>query len=86
MHELEDSLVAGCVVCAVIAVAVRLANFVFRVGAESHLASDHGVVCLLARRGERHRASAGKVDRIRCAAITCPNNFVIATCSRQLDR
>ena len=84
MHELEDGF-AAAVVCAVIAVAVRRALFAFRAAAESHLASDHGVVCLLARRGERHRAFGRKVNRNRRAAVICPNNFVIATCSRQLD-
>ena len=72
MHELEDGF-AAAVVYAAIAVDVRRAHFAYRVGAENHLAIiDHGV-CLLARRGERHRAFAGKVDFIRRVAF-CLNN------------
>ena len=76
MHELEDGFVAGCVVIAAIVLIGTIvgALFAFRVGAESHLAADHGAR-LIARRGERHRAAAGKVDFIRRVAF-CLNNEI----------
>ena len=76
MHELEDGYVVGFVVFAVIVfigtIVIFGALYAFRAADESHLAIDHGV-CLLARRGERHRVAAGKVNLIR-RDITCLNN------------
>ena len=93
MHELEDGFVAYCVVFSVICFQAGIVGslFKFRAGGSSYLAADHGA-CLLARRGERHRATAatGKVDCIHCIVI-CRNNaiMVILQCqinNRILDR
>ena len=82
MHELEDGF-AAAVVFAVIAVAVRRALFKFRVGAERYRAADHGRG-LIARRGERHRATAGKVDCIR-RIVSCIDNAIMVIIPCQIN-
>ena len=79
MHELEDGFVAGCIVFAVIVlrgtIVIVGALYAFRAGGSNrYRAADHGA-CLIARRGKRHRAAAGKVDCIRRAVI-CINNAI----------
>ena len=77
MHELEDGF-AAAVVCAAIVligtIVIAGALYTFRVGAESHPAADHGAR-LIAQRGERHRAAAGKVNFIR-RVVFCLNNAI----------
>ena len=75
MHELEDGF-AAAVVCAVIVLIGIIVGslFKFRAGGSSYLAIDHAA-CLLARRGERHRAAAGKVDCIH-RGVSCIDNAI----------
>ena len=86
MHELEDGFVAGCIVFAVIGFQVGIVGSLFKfcAGGSSYRAADHGAARLIARRGERHRAAAGKVDCIR-RIVSCIDNAIMVIIPCQIN-
>ena len=91
MHELEDGFAAAVVFAVIVLIGIIVgALYAFRAGGSNrYRAADHGA-CLIARRGERHRARAGKVNCI-LRVVICIDN-AISFCiqcqinSRILDR
>ena len=85
MHELEDGFAAAVVFAVIVLIGIIVGSlFKFRAGGSSYLAADHGA-CLIARRGERHRAAAGKVDLIHRVDMCIDNASIKAIRFRQFN-